>query len=356
MIKINDNNIAIFTDIHWGKGRDNVKKLQISEQFTESFIKQLKSKKINIVFFLGDFFDNRNSINVHTGNTAYKSLKKLCDNFTVYMLVGNHDLYFKNSIEINSLNQFKDIDNLFIIDQTTEVDFNGKSGLLCPWHFNINQYKDKHYDYLFGHFEMNGAALCGSTFEGGEYNMSTLTKISPLVFSGHFHIRKHYNFKNGKVITVGSPFQLDWGDVDNERGYYTLDTQSGDYQFIKNTKSPIHQKIHWSLLKNKSQKILKKDIDGNYIKLVVDAEYQYQDVMKMVEKINSFNPLSCVVDYVFSINRGLLGELKLSKTEFKLTKLQYIVKYIEKMDIQKNLDKNKLIKKARHYYQGCESE
>lgn len=356
MIRIKETKVAIFTDTHWGKSRDNVKKLQISEKFTKYFIKVLKSRDIKTVFFLGDFFDNRNAINVHTGNTAYDSLKLLCENFNVYMVVGNHDLYFKNSVEINSLNQFKDIDNLTIIEKTTEIDFKGKSGLLCPWHFNINDYKDKHYDYLFGHFEMNGAALCGATFEGGDYKMSKLTTISPLVFSGHFHIRKHYDFKNGKVITIGSPYQLDWGDADNDRGFYILDTQLAEYEFIENTKSPIHHKIHWSLVQNKKQKITKKDIKDNYIKLIVDAEYDYQEVMKVAEQINLCEPLSCIVEYVFSVNRGLLGELKLSKTEFKMTKLQYIIKYIEKLDIQKNLDKNQLIKKARQYYQTCTNE
>jgi len=58
------------------------------------------------------------------------ALAKHCD---VRCILGNHDIYMKNSSEINSLVIFKDLPNVKIISMPEEIDFNGKLGLMVPW-------------------------------------------------------------------------------------------------------------------------------------------------------------------------------------------------------------------------------
>lgn len=49
------------------------------------------------------------------------------------MLLGNHDLYNKNTVDVSSVNMFQDISNVEIVSKPVQVDFNGKKCLLVPW-------------------------------------------------------------------------------------------------------------------------------------------------------------------------------------------------------------------------------
>jgi DNA repair exonuclease SbcCD ATPase subunit len=231
-----------------------------------------------------------------------------------------------------------------------------KKALLCPWGIDLDKWQSTKYDYLFGHFEFNGASLNGSTFDGSSYGMQELAKMSPYVFSGHFHIRKEYNFEDGKIITIGCPFQLDWGDYRNSKGYYILQPKTAKYIFQKNTQSPTYIKYFWSKLNKGEQKIEKKKIENNYIKLVIDEGYDYGSVVDTMSTINNYAPIKVEPDYVFSINNQLLGDIKNDNTQMKMTKLQYIIKFIEKLDVQDGVNKKDIIKLAKQYYSTCEGE
>jgi len=350
MMKINDKQVAVFTDIHWGHNKDNVEKLQITQDFVKFLIKDLTKRKIKTIFFLGDFFDNRTSLNIQTLNVAYNNLKILASKFNIYMIVGNHDLFLKNSRKIQSIKPFTEINGLNIISETTILDFNGKFATMCPWGDDITTIKDC--DYLFGHFNMNGAQLCGSIYKNGVYDMKALTDIAPLVFSGHFHIRKEYATKTGTLITVGNPMQQDWGDYDNSKGFYVLDVLNGDYTFISNHHSPIHIKLLWSEIKDGLSKKHIKQIKNNYIKIVVDSEYKFQDILELQSKIKELSPRSCNIEYIFSVNQNLLGEVKISKKEISLNKIEYIEKFIKKMSEENKQDINwdSVIAKASEYH------
>ncbi len=341
------NKIAIFTDIHWGHKKDNVNKLKFTQEFVKFLIKECKKRKIESIMFLGDFFDNQTSINIQTLNVAYNNLKVLCQNFKVYMILGNHDLFLKNNTKIHSVKPFNEIENLEIISENTVIDFNGRQGLMCPWGFEL---VNEEYDYLFGHFNVNGAELCGSIYKNGRYTMKELTDIAPLVFSGHFHLRKEYSTKNGKLITVGCPLEVDWGDYNNTKGFYILDTQTKEYEFVENTFSPKHIKILWS----ERTDVNFNSIKDNYIKLVVDEEYQYQDVLELMNEIKLHNPLTANIEYVFSVNKNLLGEIKVSKKEINMNKISYIYKFLESMEeqVEQDIDWQSVKNRTEEYYKA----
>lgn len=350
MIQINDDQVAIFADPHFGKSKDNVIKLNTAQQYISYFIDLMKGKTKTVIC-LGDWFDNRNSLNINTNHIGYSCLKQLAQVFHVYVIVGNHDTYYKNTTQVNSLIHFDEIDNITIIETPTEVDMNGKYGLMCPWHFDLNQYKEKKYDYLFGHFNMSGAALVGTVYTDGPYTVEDLTKMAPIVFSGHFHIRKDYPFKDGKVITVGCPFELDWGDHNNEKGTYMLYTKTGEYKFIPNTTSPVHKKLYWNELVTNGFKIDSTIIKGNYIKLVIDGEYNYDKVVKVIEEINTHTPIiKTEPEFIFNTQKNMLQDLKFSKTDVEVSVPTYIDKFIDKMKTPPTIDKTILKGYIDEYY------
>lgn len=351
-ISIQTNQIAIFTDIHWGKSRDSETKIKSNYDFMQMFISFVKDNNIKNVIFMGDWFDNRNVISVKTQNIAYDCLKQLAEYSKVYMIIGNHDAYFKESIMVNSVRPYADIKNVFPIENLTEIVFphSDKKGLMCPWS-SFNDTIKNNYDIMFGHFEFSGAVLAGG-IHTCDQNMEKLTDRAPIVFSGHFHIRKEYPQKNGKLITAGSPLELDWGDSNNSKGFYTLDTNTLEYTFHENTISPKHIKIYWSKLKRKQETL--QNIRGNYVKLVIDESYKFENVLKLLNIINSRNPLkTCETDFIYNnnFNNQLDSSAEFETINLSLSKLDYIMKYIELNEINlKDINIDKLKNYITEYY------
>ena len=351
--------VAIFSDIHWGKGRDSTVKLDIANKFVDWFITDIKAKGIDTVLFLGDWFDNRHSVNVNTINHSYLALKKICSVAYVHMIIGNHDCHFKNSNKVHSLAPFDEIKNLTVYDDPQEVMFaSGKTALFCPWQWESKQHADKRFDYLFGHFEMNGIMLCGGVTSGCHFEMADMVKMSPKIFSGHYHLAREYKLNTNDIITVGCPFELDWGDIGNTKGYYTLDTKYDTHCHIKNDLSPKHFKIYLSKIKDGSQKLSKKLIEGNYIRVVVDQEYNYSDLTKLTSVLSKGNPLQIdPPDFVFSFSKNCFNGIDQTDSgDFHLSKADYIMKFIDKMEIDEaqKIDKEKLKEMIKSYYNSCE--
>lgn len=355
----NTKKIAIFSDIHFGKTRDSIIKLNTSIAFVDWFIDKCKENSIDLVIVAGDIFDNRNAISIITHDIVYLCIKKIAEQFPVFIIVGNHDTTLKATTDINSLKHFDEIYNVKIIEKTHELEINGRSILMFPW--NGQFVEDKTYDFMFGHFEFNGAAMVGCTFENAALSMQELVRRSSLVFSGHFHIRKEYPQETGKIITIGSPFELDWGDIDNTKGFYILDISNRTYEFVENTISPKHYKYYWSKLKNKTQVLSKKEIEGNYIKIVIDDEYNFETIVKLMEEINLRKPLKpCESEFIYSYNNNLLETELQNDIEIHMTKFEYVKKFIDLMPDElfkanPDITKEKLAEMAYQYYCNAES-
>jgi len=329
-ITIGSRKVALFSDLHWGKSRDSDVKLQSANDFIDWFIVTIKKLDIKDVIFLGDWFDNRNHISVKTQNHSYNALRKFSDNdINLYMIVGNHDAYFKDTIVVNSITHYNDVPNVYPIEKMTEVHFasTDKYGLLCPW----ETYEDtpNNYDVMFGHYEFQGAYLVGTVSKSG-MNVEDLLKKAPTIFGGHYHIRAEYEHKEGKVVTIGCPLELDWGDYENPKGIYILDTSDMSYEFVENTTSPKHVRMYWSHIKEKTEKFDK--IDGNYVKFVIDTKYKFEHIMKILNLINTKNPLTAEPEFVYNKNMNILSTVDITSDSdgiLSMSKLEYMENYID---------------------------
>jgi DNA repair exonuclease SbcCD nuclease subunit len=355
-IVVSGKKVAILSDVHWGKSGDSDLKINTLNTYFDWYLETIRSKGITNMIFLGDWFDNRNRISVKTLNQAYNTLKRFSDNgINVFMIVGNHDSHLKNSIDVNSVKLYSDIAKIFPIEELTEVFFvdSGKKGLLCPW--DTFEKAEGNYDVLFGHFDFDGAFLKGSVHQSS-CTIGNILDHAPLAFSGHFHLRNTYNHKNGKLLTVGCPVELDWGDAGNEKGLYILDVNKMEYEFIPNTFSPKHIKLYWSRIQAKTEDLT--CIKGNYIKFVIDTEYKYEHIMKMTGIIDSMNPvIPCEKDFVYNTALNALEEFSVANDDLlKMSKLEYMRKYIEEYfkDEEDTLDEVRMMKLTEDVYQRTE--
>lgn len=343
-MEIKGDKFLIFSDIHWGINNDVQYKLDNTDKCIDWIIKTALDSNVKTILFLGDWFHNRNYTSVKTSYTSYKAVKRMSDSgLSVILLVGNHDAYFKESVEVNSLASFDNLENVTVIDTPTECAFNDKDLLLVPW--AVEHKIEKKYDMILGHFEFAGGSFnsvmtCKHGISGAE-----LTKKAPVVFSGHFHLRKEYDYKNGKIITVGCPLQLDWGDCGDDKGVYLVDFNLG-YKFIKNTVNAEHLKFNYSTI---GTDIKQHKIEGNYITLLVDVKVDYDKIVKIQSYINSKQPgLPCKLEYVCEIddtslksNEGLEDSEFTNKrdqlyeyTEYLFENGQNIVKGIEEQGLK----------------------
>ena len=124
MIKINDDKIMIFSDFHLGLKNNNIELLEQANTYIDWFIEQGLNNNIKTILALGDWFHSRTSLNVNTMNESYAILKKLTKHFTVYLIIGNHDIFYKTKTDVHSLKGFSDMENLELIDRTEEMSVN----------------------------------------------------------------------------------------------------------------------------------------------------------------------------------------------------------------------------------------
>ena len=105
--------VACFTDIHFGlKGNSRVHN-DDCEAFIEWFIEQAKAQGCETCIFLGDWHHHRSATNVSTMNYTVSNMEKLGAAFEkVYVIMGNHDLFYREKREINSMEYIRNIPNI----------------------------------------------------------------------------------------------------------------------------------------------------------------------------------------------------------------------------------------------------
>ena len=100
---------AIFTDLHQGAKSNSLQHNVDCVNFVDWFIQEAKKEKCETCFFLGDWNHHRASINIHTLQFSLHSIEKLNANFDqVWMLPGNHDLYYRDKRDSRRIQKIKE--------------------------------------------------------------------------------------------------------------------------------------------------------------------------------------------------------------------------------------------------------
>lgn len=229
--------IAIISDLHFGVRNSSSYFLDYQKSFfNDLFIPYIKKEKPAFVFILGDVFENRKQLNVNTLNVAKNIMREITEVAPTYCLIGNHDVFYKNTNKINSIEPILgDIPNFHIVSKPMELNHGLWTLGLISW---INSENSEEYltwlnhtnaDVIFGHFEINSFDMIKGIqcLHGLEAN---IFERFDRVFSGHFHTRS----SNGKITYVGNPYQTSWAEVDTIHGFHMYDPQKDDLVFIPN--------------------------------------------------------------------------------------------------------------------------
>lgn len=287
--------IALLSDIHFGVKQSSEKFLNTQIEFFEKLvIPQIQSKNISHLFFLGDVFDDPLSLDILVKNTVIKlfnKFKRECPNLKIVILTGNHDIYYKTTLETTSLAIFDKFDNIELVKTVKDYKIDNKSFLLVPWlikdSYNyelFNKSIETTYDYCFGHFEINQFEIIPTVIEEKGLSIDTFKNIKN-VYSGHFHIRN--KIKN--IQYLGCPYELTWNDYGNNKGLTIIDIKTSQEEFVENTISPRHVKIKVSdIVKDKS---IVKNMKNNFVKLYWDVSLDGTKKLDLQEKLKKINHL-----------------------------------------------------------------
>ena len=261
---------ACFTDIHYGLKSNSHTHLDDCHRYMDWFIAEAKARNAEICIFLGDWSHQRASVNIATMNASIQDLKKLNDNFEkVYFITGNHDLYYRDKRELNSVEYARDLPNFVMVDEW----FIQGDVAIIPWLVQdewrkIKKIKAK---YMFGHlelpyFKMNAmvempdhGGLQSEHLTGPEY-----------VFSGHFHKRQYKN----NIHYIGNAFPHNYADAgDWERGAMFLDW-GGEPQYVNWPECPKYKTLTLSALLSDHQNLLD---EYTYARVKLDIDISYEE-------------------------------------------------------------------------------
>jgi DNA repair exonuclease SbcCD nuclease subunit len=330
-MSLKHNLIGTFSDIHIGLGQDSSMWHDATLNFAHWVKDFYQAKGIDDIIIPGDIFHNRNEISVHTLNAAKEFFDILSD-FNIYISTGNHDCYYKDRSDVNSISLLNKWNNIIIADvNPITLTYKNKSISLIPWATPLSDIPES--DIIFGHFEINSFHMNTHKICDKGVESEALLNKSPFIISGHFHKKCYRKYSTGEVCYLGSPYQQNFGDVGDERGIYILDLNANSLDFHPNKVSPIHVKIFVSHILNRLQdsEYLKSNIPDNIVSLVIDETLSSDKISLISSKIQKLNPKSFRIDYKLD-SEIIIGQQTANYSSVDVPKS--IEDFVESLDVQ----------------------
>ena len=338
--------VAIVTDTHFGVRNDNrILADHIASFFDEQFFPFLDSHDITSVIHLGDVCDRRKYINFVTSDALENHLiKPLTErNIRADFIIGNHDCYFKNTNEINSMRQLYDHSKYNINvywDKPVELDYDGLKVMLVPWICDEN-YDDSmkamektDAQILMGHFEIQGFEMYRGAINHHGLVKDTFSKFD-MVLSGHFH----HKSSHANIHYLGTPYQMTWSDYNDPRGFHVLDTETRELEFIPNPNAIFHKLWYDDTdmnVNDVTELNFEKQLTNSYVKVIIKNKtnpYLFDLWMTKLQDMGCAD-IKTVEDHM---NLDIVDEENLiDEAEDTLTILS---KYVDSLDIRSHKDR-----------------
>lgn len=264
--------IPILCDTHFGFKNDApLFREYFNRFFKEIFFPYIDQHNLKTIVHLGDLMDRRKYANIET-------LKYVRENFvqplvdrgvTLHVMLGNHDVYYKNTNNVNSIRElYANVDNVKIYETFQDAQIGDMQFGVIPWICADNH--DRFLQWLktstsavaVGHLELQGyEVLRGIRSEEGL--SSNLFEKFELVYSGHFHQKND----DGHIYYLGTHYDMTFADVDERKGFHVFDTGNRTLEFVHNP-----HKLFYKLTYDDTDEVKIPDFSpykNCYVKLIV---------------------------------------------------------------------------------------
>ena len=343
--------IAILTDTHFGARSDSLIFNEFFYDFYENqFFPYVKSHpEITTFLHMGDCLDRRKYINYKIAKDFRERFIKGLDelNIPCHFIVGNHDIYYKNTLEVNCYNELGMPENSNVYSEPTIVTIGDYDMAFIPW---LTQENQSQFDSIinepgvqiaFGHLELSGFEMHSGIMSQTGISKTIFNKFD-MVMSGHFHKRS----TDGHIYYLGCPYQMSWADANDIKGFHTFDTSTRELEFIPNEKN-IFEKIHYNDKTTNYNELEVSKYDQKFVKVFVEHRDDYYAFDKFLDRL--YNDISVhdlkVIEDFSDLSVDFVSDDIVKEAQDTLSILD---RYVD--DLETNLDKERIKDKLKSLY------
>jgi UDP-2,3-diacylglucosamine pyrophosphatase LpxH len=280
--------VALLTDTHYCFKKSSRFFHDYFELFYKNiFFPTLEKEGITTVIHLGDAFDNRKGVDYWGLDWTKRVVLEPLSKYEVHMIVGNHDIFLRNSTQINAQELLlKEYPNIKTYSSPQTVNIGGLDIMMIPWICEENQnktfeeIKKTKAKVAMGHLELQGFAVNKTMVMEDHGLKPDIFDKFKRVYSGHFHTRS----TNGTIYYLGNTYQMFWSDVKDERGFHIFDTETLKHTPINNPYELFHI-IYYE--DNNYQMLDASRYENKIVKIIVRKKSKPKDFEKYIDKLYS---------------------------------------------------------------------
>ena len=284
--------IAILNDTHCGVRNSSDIFLNNSAEFYDKvFFPYCIENNIKQIVHLGDYYDHRKFINFKALNHNRKHfLNKLRENKMLMDIIpGNHDTYYKNTNDLNSLKELLGyfMNEIHIIMQPTVMSYGNLKLALLPWinaenyEESVNFVKSCKADILGGHLELNGFDLMRGVKNTHGMDHKIFSKFE-MVLTGHFHTKSNKD----NIHYLGSQLEFTWSDAHDNKYFHVLDTDTRELTPVHNPYT-LFEKIYYDDTTTDYTNFDATICDNKFVKVIVSNKTDMFTFDRFIDKIQN---------------------------------------------------------------------
>lgn len=278
--------VLLYSDIHIYPHKRSSDRLEDCLKAQEWVFETALERRIKDVIFGGDLLHERQKIESYTYMRTFLLLQKYMErgDIRLWLLLGNHDLWFAQKWSVSSVFAYSALPNLTIIDRVCSHQIGGAKWDFIPYTHDpigaVAQLTGGGADYCLGHIALHGARLNSSgthadvviEHDGDMVAVDhTIFRNYRHTFLGHYHSAQVIG---GNVEYIGSPLQLSFGEAHEKKHIIVLDTKTGRKEYVENDFSPRHLYV-------RQKDVGKHDLKGNFVCVLADEDVSSADVVKL---------------------------------------------------------------------------
>lgn len=209
---------------------------EICIDYIDHLISYCKENEITHIIIAGDIFEKSSKIkNEAFLPLFFKFMEMKESGFVLYFLLGNHDIFnVDNDSLVETFAPFGEV-----IKDFKQFSIGGRTFDFVPYTKDEREIPDGG-DILITHL-----SIADFTFDN-KYHVNEKMGIAVdrfsgynIVFTGHFH--RPQDKKN--IVYMGSPYQMNFGEIGQKKGFVTFDTETGNWERVWYTQAPTYLKI-----------------------------------------------------------------------------------------------------------------
>jgi len=339
--------LAVLNDTHCGIRNSSEIFLENARQFySEIFFPYCQENGIEQILHLGDYYDHRKFVNFKALNHNRKHfldpMRKM--GMKMDIIPGNHDTYFKNTNDLNSLKECLGhyMNEVHIVMDPKVMEYGSLKIALLPW-INPENYdssmkfiRDCKADWLGGHLELTGFEMLRGVKNTHGLDKSIFSKFET-VLSGHFHVSSQQD----NIHYLGSQMEFFWSDAHDPKYFHVIDTETREITKIRNNFT-LFEKILYNDDEMSYNEYDVSKLRNKFVKIVVINKNDLFSFDRFVDRVQSekIHDLKIAENFQEFMGDSIDDE----KVTFEDTQ-QIVDSYIEAVDT--DLDKDKIKVKVR---------